>query len=196
MAMLALPSAGEDRSRHLSATRVGALVYALALGMIEAALVGAYLSVRHSSPHFTPASYDENNYLATVSTLAILLSAVGIEWFVWAVRHHERRQATYAAGLTGLFGLAFLNGVTYLLRQSHVSPASSSFGALFWGFFIFNAVAVGLGVAGVLVALLRVQGLQTTAAEPETARAAAWIWQTGVVCWLITWFYVFFLFKN
>ncbi len=194
--MLALPAASQDRGRYLSATRVGVLVYAIAMAMAEVGLVGAYLAVRHSSPKFTPSGYHENNYQATMITLSMILGAVTVEWFVWAVRARERRQAMFAAGLTALFGICFLNGLTYLLRTSRIGPGSSPFAALFWTFLVFNALLAVISLCALFVGALRVQGSQATSAEPHTVRAAAWLWQVALVCWLVTWFYVFFLYKN
>jgi heme/copper-type cytochrome/quinol oxidase subunit 3 len=194
--MLALPAASEDRGRYLAATRLGVLLYAVAMAMVEVGLVGAYLAVRHSSPKFTPGAYHENNYQATMITLAMLLAAVTVEWFVWGVRARERRQAMVAAGLSALFGVCFLNGLTYLLRTSHIGPGNSPFAALFWSFLVFNAVLTVVGLGALFVAVLRVQGGQASMAEPHTVRAAGWLWQLAVVCWLVTWFYVFFLYKN
>lgn len=201
--MLALPAAEQDRgrstpderARNRNVTRVGVLVYGIAVAMVEAALVGAYLSVR-SSPGFRPDSYHEDNYLGTMMSLTLLLSAVTAEWFVWAVRHREKRQATYAAGLTALFGLAFLNAHTYMLRSSEVGAGSSSFGVVFWAFMLYNGLLVGLAMCALFVGVLRAQGLQSTAEEPETVRAAMWVWQLAVAAWVVTWSYVFFLFKN
>lgn len=194
--MLALPAAGEDRSRYLSATRLGVLMYAIAMGMAEVGLVGAYLAVRHSSSKFTPGPYHENNYQATMITVAMILAAVTVEWFVWAVRTRERRQAMFAAALTALFGIGFLNGLTYLLRTSRIGPGNSPFAALFWSFMVFNAVLAVIGLGALFISVLRVQGGQASLAEPHTVRAAGWLWQLAVVCWLVTWFYVFFLYKN
>lgn len=203
MTMLALPAAEQDRgraapqerARDRSITRIGVLVYAVAVAMVEVGLVGAYLSLR-SSPGFRPDSYHEDNYLGTVMSLTLLLSAVTAEWFVWAVRHREQRQATYAGGLTALFGLAFLNAHTYMLRSSDLGAGSSTFGVLFWAFMLYNGLLVALGLGALLVGLLRAQGLQSSADEPETVRAAAWMWHLAVAAWVVTWFYVFFLFKN
>ena len=179
--MLALPSG--DRHRPVHALSIATLMAGIAELSLVGALVAAYLNVRGLLSPWPPKGVDLDNYLGTTLFITTVLSVVTAEWAVFALKRDNRRQALSATGVTIGLGVAFVNLLWYTGTQFHFGPADSSYAVLAYALLIAVGVIAVLGMAFLLVALVRTAGGQVTPRDPSVLRAAAWHWHVVVVAW-------------
>jgi heme/copper-type cytochrome/quinol oxidase subunit 3 len=181
--MLALESGEKKTDPHLAT--FGVLVLAVSVIVAFGALLGAWLSLKSGGVPWSPKGYTIQNYYGETLSVTMVLGATAAEWAAYGVRKRERGQAITGLVLVVLLGLAFLNLLTYVVRVSHVSPATSAYGAVYFAFnlLLISSVVLGLGLA--LVTLARLLGGQVSAAEPSLVRSTAWFWDAVTVGWFV-----------
>jgi heme/copper-type cytochrome/quinol oxidase subunit 3 len=186
-APLALPPAG--RTRPANAINLTVLMVVTGGIGLFAALIGAYAALGHSTAaaQWPPSGVTIDDYVGSMLTITVLMSAVTVEWACYAITRDDPAQATWGLLLTAGFGLAFLDLLWFLGRKVNFGPGSTKIGPFAVVFFAL-IVAVGfvalLGVVAVLLALSRTLGRQMNAANHEMVRAVAWYWDFVVVAWI------------
>src|SRR3954465_14737917 len=181
--MLALPSADRPPARNL--LNMGALVGGIGGLMLVGGLVAAWLSVGHLTKPWPPKGGDLSNYDGTMLALTMLMSAVTVEWGIWAARRRMRSQAIAGFSITIGLGLAFLNLAWFLGRRLGFGVDSSAYAVLLYSMLAVSGVAVTAGVATMAAVLARVLGGQVFGTNVEMARAAGWFWDAIVVGWIV-----------
>src|SRR5436190_12155509 len=181
--MLALPSADRPPARNL--INIGALVGGIGGLMLVAGFVAAWLNMKHLTRPFPPRGADLSNYDGTMLALTMLMSAVTVEWGIWAARRRMRSQAITAFSITIGLGLAWLNLAWFFGRRLGFGVDSSPYAVLLYSMMAVSGVAVAAGVASIIAVLARVLGGQVFGTNIEMARAAGWFWQAIVVGWIV-----------
>ena len=189
--MAALPSAGGERPRGLMT--LGVLLTDAAGVMLLAALIGAYVHVRHLGGPFPPKGIKIDRYLGNMVVITMLMTAVTIEWANTAVRKDQRRQASAALGITIGLGLAVINLLSWGAGRAGFHPGASPYATLTAALVLLLGILVGIGIGFVTLTLFRVAGSQVSALEPEQARAAAWYWHFAVAATVAVWYTVVIL---
>jgi cytochrome c oxidase subunit III len=181
--MLALESGEKKTDPHLAT--FGVLALSVAMLVAFGALLGAWLSLRSGTPVWPPNGAPLDNYFGTVLSLTMLMGVLAAEWSAYGVRRRERGQAIAGLVLLLVFGLAFLNLLSYQLHVAHFGPATSAFGALYFAFHLLmgSSVVAALGLASVTLA--RLMGGQVSGADPALARSTAWFWHAVTVGWFV-----------
>lgn len=182
--MLALPSGGPARPRHLLSVAV--LVAGAAELMTVLALVAAYLNVRALAIQWPPKGVHLDNYLGTVLLVTVVLSTITAEWAAYALKLDNRRQSLTALAMTLGFGAAFLNLLWYVGVQLKFGPADHSYAVVVYALLIVMGAIAAIGLGVLIVALVRTLGGQSTARDPELTRAAAWHWHVVTLGWVFT----------
>src|SRR5438270_6361761 len=83
--------------------------------MILAGLVAAYYALRAQAFKWPPVGL--GTYLPTMIALTMVMTAVTIQWAIWAIRHNDQRTCLAALGITFFFAFAILNGQWYELAH-------------------------------------------------------------------------------
>jgi heme/copper-type cytochrome/quinol oxidase subunit 3 len=181
--MLALES-GEQRQDPQLFT-YGVLAVATSLVVAFGALFGAFLSLRSGTAVWPPKGATIQNYWGTTQSITMLMGAVAAEWAAHAIRRQERGQAVAGLGLLLVFGLAFLNLLTYVVHVAHFGPATHPYGAVYFAF----AVLMGASIVGVIVfttiTLARLLGRQVSEREPALIRSTACLWHATMLGWFV-----------
>jgi heme/copper-type cytochrome/quinol oxidase subunit 3 len=181
--MLALES-GEAKTDPNLAT-FGVLTLAVAVLVGFGALFGIWLSLRAGSQVWPPKGVGLENYYGTTLTATMALGVLAVEWASYAVRRGEKGQAVTGYVLVVVFGLAFINLLSYVVHVAHFGPGTHAYGAVYFAFNILMGATVLTAVVFALIALARYLGGQVSASEPAAARSAAWFWHTATVGWLV-----------
>ncbi len=180
---LALPS-GERRADP-SITVYGVLALGIVAVMVMAGLFGAYLVLRQGTPVWPPKGVFHDEYFDNTLGVTALMAALAGWWGLYGVRHGERRQATIGIALGLFLQGAQINLLTYVVRQSHVSPHQNAYGAIYYA---LNAAVITIYVTGMAVsavALARTLGGQVSVEEPQLGWAAAWYGTVVAVCYFL-----------
>jgi heme/copper-type cytochrome/quinol oxidase subunit 3 len=190
-AMAALPAAGGARPRSLLATGT-ALVCAGATTFMGA-LFAAALELRNQADVWPPKNVKIDNYLGNMLVITMLLSSLSAAWAVSAVKRSERRQGAAAFGITIGFGVAMLNLLWYSLARQHLALNSSAYAGVVGAICGVLAALVLVGIGVVALTIFRVMGEQVNGAQPDQARAAAWLWHYATFATIVAWFAVIVL---
>jgi heme/copper-type cytochrome/quinol oxidase subunit 3 len=185
---LALPSA--ERRSDPSITVFGVLALGIAFLVLLGTLAGAFLAARAGTSVWPPKGFTAQEYFDNTLLITALIGAVAGWWGLYGVLRAERRQAITGLALSIFMQGAFINLLTYTVRQSHLSPRQDAYGVLWYALVIAVAAAfaTGIGVAG--VALARIAGGQVTAAEPTLAWCAAWYGTFVALSWVVMYYLV------
>jgi cytochrome c oxidase subunit 3 len=184
-APLALPPGGRTRPANVLNLTV-LIVVTGGLGLF-AAVIGAYAAVGDAAAQWPPNGVTIDDYVGTMLTLTVLMSAVTVEWACYAIKRDDPAQATWGLLLTAGFGMAFLDLLWFLGRNANFGPGSTKIGpfaVLFFALIVAAGFVALLGVIAVLLALSRTLGRQMSSASHEMLRAVAWYWEFVVVAWI------------
>jgi heme/copper-type cytochrome/quinol oxidase subunit 3 len=181
--VLALPSGERAKVKNLFA--IGALLAGVGVLMAVGGLVAAWVNVGHFAKPWPPEGVQIRNYDGTLLSITMLMSAVTVEWGLWAARRELRSQATAGFVITVGLGLAFVNLLWFFGRDLGFGPGESSFAVLLFAIIGLMGVAVFVGTFAVLAVTLRVLGRQVSGTEVEMARAVGWFWQFLVLSWIV-----------
>jgi heme/copper-type cytochrome/quinol oxidase subunit 3 len=193
---LALPPAG-GTGGGVEARRgilpLAATLSAISGVMLVAGLAAAYLAVKsgtHVRP-WPPKGTTFDRYTASTISITAAMAMVTIEWAGYGIRKAFRGQALFAFALTVGLGIAFLNGLAYLINgfpfPANASPYATIVYALTTVPFVFAFVAVG----AVALTGLRAAGHQLTTDNFSLMRATAILWHAASVIWIIGYYTVF-----
>jgi heme/copper-type cytochrome/quinol oxidase subunit 3 len=180
------------RKQRLSGVTIGAGLWATSALLVVAAIVGAWTSLRADNgglSGFRPEGIDKFNYMSGMVLAAASMVSLTAEWFVWAVKKDERRQAAQSLGLAiGLLG-AMAMGIVELARRLGVEGGSDDtiYSILMYCFLAAAVVTVVAGVAAAIVGLFRTAGRQIGPLEPQLARATAIVLHVPAIVWMIVW---------
>ena len=152
-------------------------------------LVAAYYALRAQAFKWPPVSL--GTYLPTMIAITMVMTAVTIQWAIWAIRHNDQRTTLAALGITIFFALAVLNGQWYQLAHLRFGPAATPYGTFVYvltGFHMVNVIA-GIVVLGAVLG--RTVGGEFDADDHDTLTAATVFWQFTNIAGLIAYAVLF-----
>jgi cytochrome c oxidase subunit 3 len=157
--------------------------------MALCALVGGYYALRSEAFKWPPVGL--GTYLPTMIAITMVMTAVTLQWAIWAIRHNDQRTCLAALGVTIFFALAVLNGQWYSLAHLKFGPAAHTYGTfvyLLTGFHMVNVIA---GIIVLAAMLGRTVGGEFDADDHDSLTAAAVFWQFCNVAGLLVYAVLF-----
>ena len=149
MSQLALASGEQKEQRDTSVAVYGIIALGVALVVVLGAMVGAWASLRASTPVWPPKGFKFDEYFGNMLTVTMFMAALAGWWGVYGVVKRERRQAAAGFGLCAFLDGAFINLATYALRSSKLSPSQNGFGVLYYA---LHGTTIAIAGSGLLVA--------------------------------------------
>jgi heme/copper-type cytochrome/quinol oxidase subunit 3 len=195
-AMLAPPAAGSTTgpgaTQRAKTLTLAAVIGAGAGAMLFAGLIAAHLALKANTPAWPAKGIKFDYYLSATLIVTVALSLVTIEWAAYGIRHGYRGQSLWAFVLTIGFGLAYLNGLYYLIAGFGLQPGKTAYGTSVSAL-TAAAFAAGLvGLGAVLLAAFRAAGHQLTMVNYQVMRATAWVWHVAAgAVWTAVFYFVF-----
>ncbi|HTN99955.1 MAG TPA: cytochrome c oxidase subunit 3, partial [Microthrixaceae bacterium] len=158
--------------------------------MVIIALVGSYLATRDA----TGANWLVNNQIPltqpNMQLITLGMSAVTMQWAVWAIARDDRYHSYMALGLTLLLGLAFVNQTTFLYKMAGITIEQAE-GPLFYA---VTGSHLALMIAALIFMVLmgfRTLAGQYSSRQPDGLGAAAIVWYAGIALYAVIWFAVY-----
>jgi len=184
---LSLPPADRagDDGHDPSLAVYGVVAMGVAAVVVMGALMAAWLAVEAGTQTWPPKGVTVQNYFGTTLSVTMLMSATVGWWVLYAVRRGDRRQAAMALTVAMFLELCFINLLTYVMRGSHLGPATNAYGTLYYA---VNAATIAVAASGILVAgltLVRVLGGQVSPARPQLGWVAAWYGTFVSLVWFV-----------
>lgn len=191
----ALPPAPEPARRNV--VLVGALLVISAGIMLFGGLLAAYFSTRDVVEAAGDAWVADEvripNVPLFVGYLTLLMSSFTAQWSVAAVRNGDRRTMLVAIGLTLVFGLAFINSLSFSWGVLALEAGSTEFATMVYAVTVTHLLVVIAALVGFLVMGFRALGGQFSPRNREFVVAAAAFWHFAVAIGLVVWYCVWFL---
>lgn len=160
------------------------LLLLAAEGMLLAALLATYFTIKAGAPLWPPSGVHLNTYIPTVVTITVAMAACSAGWMLFAVRRNDQRNAFAAAVLTVVLGVAVANGEWYWITRAGFGVGKHAYGALFHALAGLHLVHVVAGVVMLMVVAGQTLAGHFSSEDHEPVRAAAYFWQFGNVVWL------------
>jgi heme/copper-type cytochrome/quinol oxidase subunit 3 len=159
--------------------------------MVLCGLVAGYYALRAEAFVWPPKGASLGTYLPSMIAMTMVMTAVTIQWAVWAIRRNDQRTCLAALGLTVFFGFAVLNGLWYALAHLNCGVGAHAYGTFVYvliGFHMVNVIA-GLVVLGAVLG--RTVSGEFAADDHDTITAAAILWQFVNVAGLVAYSVLF-----
>ena len=190
---LALPPAPPPPRPRVLMVATGISIAAVA--MFFAGLLGTYFALRAQAGGTTSDWVGEASLPLVPGNMALitlLMSAVTMQWAVWAIGRNDRQNTYVALGVTFVLGLAFINSLAFYLSQVAVGIADSTYGVLLYAILGAQIVLTVAALVFVLVAAYRALGGQFGPRDREGLAAAAMFWHANwivfvAVCASVIW---------
>jgi heme/copper-type cytochrome/quinol oxidase subunit 3 len=183
MSQLALPSG--EKPADTTVTVYGVIALGVAAVVALAAMLGAWATLRSTTPVWPPKGFQFQEYFGNTLTVTLLMASLAGWWGLHGVVKGERRQGAAGFALAVFLEGAFINLATYVLRSSRLSPSANGFGVIYYA---LNGTAMAITITGMLVAgvaAARVLGGQATRQAPALAWAAAWYSTFVLIAWAV-----------
>lgn len=191
---LALAPAPEPARPRL--VLVGTAFAAVAVIMLFGGLLAVYIAERAhvlaSGDHWLPEGVTIPLTPGNMALVTLVMSAVTMQWAVYAVGNDDRRNAYLALGLTMLLGVAYINEMGFYFTQIGLSVRDESgVGVLFYA---ITGSHLALTAAGLIFAGLmafRTLGGQYSGRDREGVAAAALFWYVSIAVFAAIWYAIF-----
>jgi cytochrome c oxidase subunit 3 len=174
---------------------IGTSLAIAACAMAIAGLLGIYLSARAATlangDPWLPKGATIPLTPINMAMLTLVLSMVTMQWAVDAVAHHDRPHAFLALGITGLFGVAFLNAVSFQFTQMNLGIRGSEAGVLIYVLTGAHAAMLIGAMVFALVMAFRTLGGQYAGRDREGISAAALFWHASVAVFAVIWYAIY-----
>ncbi len=185
------PAAPPGRPRTLL---IGTGFVVVAVVLAFSGLVAIYIEqraavIRTGNP-WIPTDADIPTTPGTMMLFTLLMSAVTMQWAVWAVTRNDRPRTYMALGITVFLGLAYINGMAFFFTQTSMS-VTDPIGLLVFTIFGAHIAMLGAGLIFLAVMTFRTLGGQYSNRDNEGLAAAAIYWYAMVAVYCGLWLLVF-----
>lgn len=189
--MIALPSAPAPAPRRQLLVAVG-LACAAATAAVGG-LLALFLQFRDQAMSTEGAWLPDDTKVpmvaANVMLIALLPICVFAQWAVYAAARGDKPHAGAALGLTGMLGLAVINGQAMIWKVMGVPAGQGSYSALFYAVTGLMTLLAIIGVVFSAVTALRFLGGRI--ADREVVVAHALYWYVFSFVYAMLWFVVY-----
>ncbi len=160
------------------------------VSMAIVTLVAHYLTTRAAAGGTWFVETDIPLTQPNMQLVTIAMSAVTMQWAVWAINRDDRYHTYMALGLTLLLGVAFVNQTTFLWHMAEVTMEQPE-GPLFYAVTAGHLAMVVAGLIFITLMAFRALGGQFSSRQPDGIGAAAIFWYACIGLYGLIWFAVY-----
>jgi heme/copper-type cytochrome/quinol oxidase subunit 3 len=160
------------------------------VSMAIVTLVAQYLATRAAAGGTWFVDNDIPLTQPNMQLVTIGMSAVTMQWAVWAINRDDRYHSYMALGLTLLLGIAFVNQTTFLWHMAEVTMDQPE-GPLFYAVTVGHFAMVIAGLIFIALMAFRALGGQFSSRQPDGISAAAIFWYACIGLYGLIWFAVY-----
>src|SRR5438067_5886695 len=140
--------------------------------MVLCGLVGGYYALRAEAFVWPPKGASLGTYLPSMIAITMVMTAVTLQWAVWAIRRNDQRTCLAALGVTIFFAVAVLNGQWYELAHLKFGVGAHTYGTFVYVLTGFHMVNVIAGIVVLCTILGRTIAGEFSAEDHDTLTAA------------------------
>ncbi len=160
------------------------------LVMALVTLIGHYIATRDAAGAAWLAENDIPLTQPNMQLITLGMSAVTMQWAVYAIARDDRYHTYMALGVTLLLAVAFVNQTSFLYSMAGVTMDQPE-GPLFYGVTAGHLAMVVGGLIFMALMAFRALGGQYSSRQPDGIAAAALYWYACVGLYAIIWFAVY-----
>jgi heme/copper-type cytochrome/quinol oxidase subunit 3 len=173
----------------------GTVLASAATLMAFAAMLGLYLHIRAATiadeGQWLPRGVEMPLTPGNMAMITLAMSAVVMQWAVYAIGNNDRRSTYIALGLAVLMGGAYINAIAFYYTQMGDLTVRSPVGLLIFGITGAHLVMAGIAIVFVAVVAFRTLGGQYSPRDRDGVVAAAVFWYVMVVVYAAIWYAIF-----
>jgi heme/copper-type cytochrome/quinol oxidase subunit 3 len=170
----------------------GTAFAAAASALLILSLLGGYLEARTATGDAWLSAVNIPLTQPTMQLFTLLMSAVTVQWVVYAIARDNRTHAFLASALTMLLGLAMLNQTWFLFTQIEL-PMATREGPYFYAVTGAHLAMVGAAILFLGLNTLRAFGGAMSSKYPDGFSASALFWHVTVALYGVIWLGVYVL---
>ncbi|MHB8191004.1 MAG: cytochrome c oxidase subunit 3 [Ferrimicrobium sp.] len=164
---------------------VGTMVWLGSELMFFSGLFAAYFTIRaHDGTPWPPKGTHLDVLQAGIFTFILLMSSVTMQKAVFEAEHHRPRAAMWWVGLTFVMGGSFITNQAFEWATLKFGPQTNAYGSLFYVMSGIHGLHVILGLAGMLVLLMRLRGVKGGTRHLPGFQALSYYWHFVDVVWV------------
>lgn len=160
------------------------------LVMAIVTLIAHYLATRSAAGASWLAENDIPLTQPNMQLVTLAMSAVTMQWAVYAIARDDRYHTYMALGITLLLGVAFVNQTTFLFAMAGITIDQPE-GPLFYAVTAGHLAMVVAGLVFLVLMAFRALGGQFSSRQPDGIAAAALYWYACVGLYAIIWYAVY-----
>jgi cytochrome c oxidase subunit 3 len=173
----------------------GTVLASATTAMVFAAMLGVYIHTRAATIEAEGSWLPEGVVIpltpGTMAMITLAMSAVIMQWAVYAIGNDDRRSTYIALGLAVLMGVAYINEICFYYTQMGDLTVREPVGLLIFGITGSHLAMTGIAIIFVLLMAFRTLGGQYSARDREGIVAAAVFWYVMVVVFAAIWYAIF-----
>jgi heme/copper-type cytochrome/quinol oxidase subunit 3 len=174
---------------------IGTALVVAAIVMAFAGLLGVYLQTRAgvlaTGKPWLPDGTSIPLTPGTMGLFTLLLSAVTMQWSVYAVGNNDRQHALVALALTIMFGACFINASSFLYTQANLGVADSSAAVLIYVITGAHIAMVVASLAFTTLMTFRTLGGEYSGRDREGITAASLFWYATIAVYSVIWYAIY-----
>ena len=174
---------------------IGTALATAAILMAFLGLIAIYISLRQEAVANGQAWLPEGATIPltppNMAFVTLLMSAVTMQWGVYAIRNRDRTNGYLALAVTILLGLAFINMTAYQYSQMGLGIADSIAGVLIYAISGAHLAMTGAGLVFAGLVTFRALGGEYSARESDGLTAAAFYWYATIAVYSVIWYVIY-----
>lgn len=153
----------------------------------------AYFYMRNTAEAWPPPGAGRPTLALAIVNTVVSLVSLGVMWYAnRAIARDNRRGLQVGVGIAAALGLLFMAVQSVEFAQLGFSAQTSGYGSAFIALLVFHVIRVFIGVALMLLVLVRALIGQFSAKRRLLVQAATMYWAFIVGVWLVV-FYVLYI---
>jgi heme/copper-type cytochrome/quinol oxidase subunit 3 len=176
-----------------SAGLLGMAFFVVAESIFFLGLFLAYFYMRNTSEAWPPPGAGRPTLALAIVNTAVSLISLGVMWYAnRAIARDDRRGLQIGVGIAATLGVLFMAVQSIEFAQLGFTAQTSGYGSAFIALLVFHVIRVFIGVALMLLVLVRALIGQFSAKRRLLVQAATMYWAFIVGVWLVV-FYVLYI---
>ncbi len=173
----------------------GTVLASAATAMVFAGMIGLYVHTRAATIEaegtWLPRGVEMPLTPGNMALITLLMSAVIMQWAVYAIGNDDRRSTYISLGLAVLMGAAYINEIAFYYSQMGDLTVHEPVGMLIFGITGAHLVVTGIAIVFVALMAFRTLGGQYSARDREGIVAASLFWYVMVAVYAAIWYAIF-----
>ena len=163
---------------------IGVMIWLGSELMFFSGLFAALFTIRAHLVSWPPKGTHLDVLQSGIFTLILVSSSFTMQWAVWLIEHHRRREARNWVITTMILGTLFVGNQAYEWTHLTTRWYTNSYGSVFFITTGIHGLHVFLGLVAMAFLLFRMRGREGDPGELSTFQGVSYYWHFVDVVWI------------